>query len=370
MLKVLDLFSGIGGFSLGLERTGGFETVAFCEIEDFPRKVLAKHWPDVPCHKDVRKLNAEKVGAVDVITGGYPCQPFSLAGVRKGDQDDRHLWPEVLRLMATIRPRWGIFENVYGHVSMGLDQVLSDLEAEGYASQTFIVPACAVDAPHRRDRVWIVANTERPRGQGGTLHARDKLQTQTGRAADTSGARGEGRENVADTDLFPSTIRGDDQANAGEGEGGNSDAGGSRGNDFGQSGTGEDGINVAHAESGYARQSKKQPRDKAGKDSKEVRTRLRHKPSGCGEDVADTTRGQRKQREPQREKANVLGEESQRSGGEDPRRWLPEPGVGRVAHGIRSRVHRLKGLGNAVVPQIPERIGQAILEVELTFNHD
>jgi DNA (cytosine-5)-methyltransferase 1 len=160
-LKVLDLFSGIGGFSLGLERTGGFETVAFCEIEPFPRKVLAKHWPGVPQYEDVRKLRGADVGPVDVICGGYPCQPFSVAGQRRGQEDDRHLWPEFSRLMAELRPTWFIGENVTGHISMGLDDVLSDLERQGYACRTFVIPACAVNAPHRRDRVWTIGHTNK-----------------------------------------------------------------------------------------------------------------------------------------------------------------------------------------------------------------
>jgi DNA (cytosine-5)-methyltransferase 1 len=164
-LRVLDLFSGIGGFSLGLERTGGFETAAFCEYAEFPRKVLAKHWPDVPIYPDIRELTAERLdadglGPVDLICGGYPCQPFSHAGKRLGAEDDRHLWPEMRRLVETLRPAWVIGENVAGHVSMGLDDVLSDLGALGYACQAFVIPACAVNAPHRRDRVWLVAHSD------------------------------------------------------------------------------------------------------------------------------------------------------------------------------------------------------------------
>lgn len=157
MLKVLDLFSGIGGFSLGLERTGGFETVAFCEIDPFCQKVLKKHWPDVPIFEDVRTLNYD--GPVDVITGGYPCQPFSMAGKRKGHDDDRHLWPAMFSLIQKYRPAWVIGENVAGHITMGLDSVLADLESTNYATRTFVIPACAVGAPHRRDRTWIIANT-------------------------------------------------------------------------------------------------------------------------------------------------------------------------------------------------------------------
>ena len=163
-MRVLDLFSGIGGFSLGLERAG-MTTVAFCEIEEFQRKILKKHWPDVPIHHDIRQLKTWgwERGSIDVICGGYPCQPFSTAGKRRGREDDRHLWPEYLRLIRELHPRWVIGENVAGHISMGLDEMLSDLENEGYTTQTFVIPACAVDALHRRDRIWIVAhaNSER-----------------------------------------------------------------------------------------------------------------------------------------------------------------------------------------------------------------
>lgn len=170
-LRVLDLFSGIGGFSLGLERSGGFETVAFCEIEPFPRRVLAKHWPNVPIFEDVRKLKGHDIGPVDVICGGYPCQPFSTAGKRQGQADDRHLWPEFRRLVAELRPTWVIGENVAGHISMGLDDVLADLETEGYTARTFVIPACAVGASHRRDRVWTVAHASDVQRNGGKHHA-------------------------------------------------------------------------------------------------------------------------------------------------------------------------------------------------------
>jgi len=158
-LKVLDLFSGIGGFSLGLGRVG-MQTMAFCEIDPFCRKVLKKHWPDVPIFNDVRSLPDEFTGTVDVITGGYPCQPFSCAGNRKAEEDPRHLWPAMLACIKTFKPTWVIAENVAGHITLGLDQVLTDLESEGYAWETFIIPACAVGASHRRDRVWIIANTK------------------------------------------------------------------------------------------------------------------------------------------------------------------------------------------------------------------
>lgn len=151
---VCDLFSGIGGFSLGLERTGGFKTKMFCETDPFCRKIIKKHWPDVPIHDDIRTLRNVKA---DVITGGYPCQPFSVAGSQKAEKDNRHLWPEMLRIITQTRPTWVIAENVYGHVSLGLDKVLADLESKGYAGRPVVVPACATGRPHRRDRVYIVA---------------------------------------------------------------------------------------------------------------------------------------------------------------------------------------------------------------------
>lgn len=167
-----------------MERTGGFETVAFCEIEDYPRKVLAKHWPNVPIYDDVRELTAEKLKddgiTVDVICGGFPCQPFSTAGKRRGEDDDRHLWPEFDRLIREIRPRWVIGENVAGLIPMGLDTVLSDLENAGYAWETFVIPACALNAQHRRDRVWIVANPAPCGGRriAGKLPAANEQQAQ------------------------------------------------------------------------------------------------------------------------------------------------------------------------------------------------
>lgn len=154
-MKVLDLFSGIGGFSLGLERAG-METVAFCEIDEFCQKVLRKHWPNVPIYNDVRTLNYE--GPVDLICGGYPCQPFSNTGRRLGKEDERHLWPAMCEQIRQHNPDWVICENVRGHVSDGLDDVLMDLENLGYAWWTGIVPACAVGAYHNRERVWIVSN--------------------------------------------------------------------------------------------------------------------------------------------------------------------------------------------------------------------
>ena len=159
MIKILDVCSGIGGFSLGLEATGGFDTVAFCEYDEFCRKVLNKHWPDVPIYKDLKEIGNEPTRLFqefDLICGGIPCQPFSLAGKQKGKEDDRHLWPYMYEIIKHKKPTWVIVENVGGFVNVALDDVCLDLETEGYATQSFIIPACGVEAPHRRDRIWII----------------------------------------------------------------------------------------------------------------------------------------------------------------------------------------------------------------------
>jgi len=161
-----SLFSGIGGFDLAAE-WAGFTNLFNCEWEEFPRKVLKHHFPNAEQFEDIKDFNATAYsGRLDILSGGFPCQPFSVAGKRKGSEDERHLWPEMLRVVGECKPRWVVGENVRGLVnwSDGLvfETCCTDLEALGYSVQSFIIPACAVNAPHRRDRVWIVAqNTNR-----------------------------------------------------------------------------------------------------------------------------------------------------------------------------------------------------------------
>ncbi len=282
-MNVLDLFSGIGGFSLGLERAG-MRTVAFCEIDPFARRILAKHWPGVPIHEDVTKLRGSDIGSVDVICGGFPCQDISTAGKGAGISGQRSgLWKEYARLIGELRPRFVIVENVATLLSRGLDVVLGDLAALGYDAEWHCIPASAVGAPHRRDRIWIVANAgSRRRGEP------QEGQVQQPRRAETIGTG----EAMADAQ--------------------------------GQHGDG---------------------------------SRTSPQPSGRHE-LADSR--------PISYPAHyaAIGEGIGRR--ESARFWWIEPDVGRVAHGVPDRTHRLKALGNAVVPQIPEIIGRAIMRVSDT----
>ena len=287
----VDLCSGIGGFALGFEWAGLSKPVLFCDIEPWSRKVLAKHWPHVPIAEDVKELANDPNGLVpdcDILTAGYPCQPFSVAGKQRGTEDDRHIWPFISQIIAQKRPAWCVLENVYGHVALGLDEVLAELEAQNYATRAFIVPACAVDAPHRRDRLWIIAHTNSHGEPNGAINE---------------------QRLVADTD------------------------------------------------SSRQQQSHKEMANRSSEqfDSGSFQSR---------EDVADTSSGQCKRGSQKQIYGQRNLSEQPRRGGEDAHRgWAVEPPVGRVANGISGRVDRLKGLGNAIVPQIAMQIGLTIKAV-------
>lgn len=333
MMRHVDLCSGIGGFALGFEWAGLSSPVLFCDIEPWSRKILAKHWPDVPIATDVKELANDPNGLVpdcDILTAGYPCQPFSVAGQRRGTEDDRHIWPYIFSIIKRKRPSWCVFENVYGHVSMGLDEVLSDLEGEGYAARPFIVPACAADAPHRRDRVWIIG-----RNVGDTQHNGSPSTTIKRSSQKTSDNKSEGQSKASqserasqsrDSASMEGSTRADNVADTTR---------------LHSNGSGE-----------HSQQSERQePQlgDSRGTDN-----------------VADTNGSQQQRR---RVPSGIHKEHAKPNGRGDTSRqqaaqfWLPEPAVGRVAHGIPRRVDRLKGLGNAIVPQIAMRIGQTIKAV-------
>lgn len=186
-----SLFSGIGGFDLAAEWMG-WTNVLNCEIDEFCRMVLKYHFPNAKQYADIRTTDFTVWrGRIDILTGGFPCQPFSVAGKRKGTDDDRYLWPEMLRAIREIRPRWVVGENVYGLVNwsggMVLEQVCADLENEGYEVQPFVIPACAVNAPHRRDRVWIIAYRTDEGAQN--IRERPKSTDADHDVADTDGHR-------------------------------------------------------------------------------------------------------------------------------------------------------------------------------------
>jgi DNA (cytosine-5)-methyltransferase 1 len=265
-MKVLDLFSGIGGFSLGLERAG-MKTVAFCEIDKFCRKVLAHHWPSIPIYEDIKLLTAQRLNddgiKIDVICGGFPCQDISTAGKGEGLRGERSgLWREYARLIGEIRPRYVIVENVAALLFRGLSDVLGDLASLGYDAEWHCIPASYIGAPHRRDRIWIIA------------HRNSDNQSK-------------------------SIISFDDEASRVQSNASNSDS------------------------------ERLQRGEEAGDNGKNWAQSRNQLITGCR--------------------------------GVSRSAWEIEPNVGRVANGVPARMDRLKSLGNAVVPQIPEILGKAII---------
>ena len=286
----VDLCSGIGGFALGFQWAGLSKPVLFCDIEPWSRKILKKHWPDVPIAENVKELANDpdrNVPDCDILTAGYPCQPFSHAGKRLGHEDDRHIWPYLLQIVAQKRPAWCCFENVYGHVSMGLDQVLLDLETQGYASRTFIVPACGVDAPHRRDRAFVIAKDVSDTDSAGQQQSNQEMAREPSEQSDSGGVQP--GQTMADTSVRELQRRGQEQV-----------------------------YEQPDIQMQSGRGSQGEP--------------------------------------PQRSTLSGLGGMA-----DGIPRWLDEPrDTPRTVKGVKGRADRLKGLGNAIVPQIAMKIGEAI----------
>lgn len=356
-LRVLDLFSGIGGFSLGLE-AAGLVTVAFCEVSTVCRHLLAHHWPEVQQYDDVQTLTAERLAsdgiAVDVVCGGFPCQDLSYAGAGAGLAGARSgLFWEIVRLVRELigagrRPRYLVLENVAALLGRGLGEVLGALASLGYDLWWDCIPAFAVGAPHRRDRVWIVAYPRGEQHQGFGDAFRRAVATELSRAAAEQGvpAWNGGEADAFDTDadgfgphraeihLVGNTELRDEQERLARS-------------------LGQDVADAARVQRGRSKQWTK--RQRVGSGSKPLT-------------LADTVSDGRKQ---------VVAAISSRAESQEPtgsaadRRisrgrsgWLAEPDVGRVAHGVPARVDRLHGLGNAVVPQVPEVLGRALVTAE------
>ncbi len=356
-LKVLDLFSGIGGFSLGLEKTGAFKTVAFCEIDKYCTLLLQKHWKGVKVYGDVRTLTKkqfeeDKIEFPDVVTGGFPCQPFSVAGKQKGTNDDRHLWPEMFRVIQEFKPTFVIGENVKNIINIQdgvvFETVCADLESEGYEVQTYNIPACAVDAPHRRERIWIVAYSQ-------CFDKRKKIERSNGKEEKIQGEYWQEDSSTRKSCGTSGIRRGSDEyvENSGrtlrsgtEFERTNEDEVRKENADQSQRPSGSSGYDVANSDTRLSNRSIEQIQ--TGRNS--INT--------SGENVSDPN--------DERSQGHRIEYELSESKGQEqiswPRRWEFEPNVGRVANGVSGRVHRLKALGNSIVPQIAEEIGKAIIE--------
>jgi len=329
MLRHVDLCSGIGGFSLGFEWAQLSTPILFCDTEPWCRKILAKNFPNVPIATDVKELANDPERLVpdcDILTAGYPCQPFSVAGKQKGTEDDRHIWPFIFRIVAQKRPTWCVFENVHGHIAMGLDQVLADLESEGYSTRTFVVPACGVNAPHKRDRLWIVGYAEH-----------DGSSTSKIRGSNAEDARGASQGQIQTKQSSGASGREDDVTLADT----NSD----------------DGRNGSSTKS-QGRQSRMEHR--SGSQRQPIQEPNKNVANSSGKGSQGRLSGRSGS-----ERQSFVGQSGCSSStygqsGED--WWAVEPNVRRVAHGIPKRVDRIKGLGNAIVPQIAMNIGLAIKE--------
>ena len=331
MLRHFDVCSGIGGFSLGFRWAALSEPVAFCEIDPYCQKVLAKNFPNIPIFNDVKELVNDRPESTrtipdhDILTSGYPCQPFSVAGQRRGEEDERNIWRFVFEIVKRKHPTWCVFENVYGHIAMGLDQVLHDMESEGYTTQTFVVPACSLNAPHKRDRLWIVGNSEHDgslaskirRGNEETSRGASQGQNQTEQSSRTSRRKDNG--SLADTES--ERLQGFDKRSP------TISTKGDEITDIGTKGSGD--KNVANTKC-MGRESGTSVREELAREESHGKFNNR------------STDGS--------------AQERARSW------WDVEPNVGRVAYGIPSRVDRLRGLGNAIVPQIAMQIGLSIKE--------
>lgn len=384
ILTHLSLFSGIGGLDLAAE-WAGIKTVGQCEWADYPTKVLEKHWPGIPRWRDIRTLTGESfyertgLSTVDIISGGFPCQPFSVAGKQRGKEDDRFLWPEMVRVIKELRPTWIIGENVAGIVRMELENILFELEACGYATRTFLVPACAVGARHRRYRVAIVGHAEHnglpsteiagsieKAGRGkkereekaselkGTSERRNSedvayansKRLQKERAEQQTAGAARKSEDVQHTD---GTGRAEQHAAKKPDKTGITGGGYYEGNVSNTDNRGRD-VRRDRELQTTEKTGRKRDDNGRGKEEHEPRERREAEP-GLGR-MADGI-------------PNRMDKDRLING-----YWDKEPGIPKITEGVKDRVGRLKALGNAVVPQQFYQFFKAIHDLERSGEND
>tara|TARA_R110000851_G_scaffold21874_1_gene65118 strand:+ start:692 stop:1651 length:960 start_codon:yes stop_codon:yes gene_type:complete len=310
----LDLCSGIGGFALGLQNTGYFKTSAFCEIDPYCQQVLKKNFPDIPIYSDIRELNPikEKLKP-DIITAGFPCQPFSVAGRQKGKDDNRNLWKETFRIIKESKPTWFIGENVSGIIKLYLDTILEDLESANYSTRCFIISAQSIGAKHKRERIWIVANSRRL-SRGDKYQGDQKMPRQESTFAKTEWSR-----NTSEID------RSDSRAET-----------------------------LSDSKSDRTGESRNINQKKRIKESNESQL------NSCSSIIQNTNNiGTKLQTKRELSSFEIFRGSSQTNWWEIECKLCGTPNG--LSTGLdKDRVKRIKGLGNAIVPQIPFYIGQAI----------
>ncbi len=425
----LDMCSGIGGWALAF-RELGINTVAFCEIEKYPQRVLQKNFPGIPIFNDLKELTYEQikertgVDSIDIVTCSYPCQPFSVAGKQKGEEDPRHLWPDTFRIVQECQPTWFVGENVGGHIKLGLDTVLEDLASEGYDTRTFAIPASSVGAWHQRQRIWIIghkevsdtsserSSTQRERehrelektSQGKektrsestvrtssscanvsdtdnsrnrtSKHEVDQKQPQTdqGWQEQSQSELGGHSENVSDTESLRSGRRSGEECRSPQWQFLQEEQEGCeiRGEVEGRStSSGED---VSDTESHSSHDRELGHSKETSSEKRKIRSKTRRNGSN---DVSDTDIEGLERRIPGRqdqEREGELGHAGRSSSTHLQQRenwWQTESEFCGVPHGVsygldKGRVGRIKGLGNAIVPQIAWFIGHAIISVDIS----
>ena len=330
-LKLLDLFSGIGGFSLGLESTGYFETIAFVEKDKFCQQVLKKNFPNIPIESEVRNVKGDRYAA-DIITGGFPCQPFSVAGKRRGTDDDRYLWDETIRIIRECKPRWFIGENVEGIINIQegvvLRQVQDDLEKEGFQVQCIVIPASGIGAWHQRKRVWILAYSEH-----------------------NGSHRSKGNETIESSNQSKEWVSiGDDK-------------------DVSNTNSGMRGRWGTEQSSGTNQEWRF-----CTEKEKQTQHDIRSKAIGCdaihGEDVSNSNIEGLEGHELQSDNEQQRQKTSTDSSTEEQHTWWKaQSSLCGVPNGIsyeldKSRANRIKSLGNSIVPLIARELGVAIMKAE------